>query len=247
MSRKSFRPTSPRLVFALLCAGMYVQVALIFGVVIGVAAWVAQAMFSLVIGWHAPWAVAVGAAGGVAFVAAVWTLPLLIVLLCTVLRLRVIPGTHDAASINATAWMTYNFYIVLVRYTLMNFIRATPLQPWFYRLLGAKIGKGLQCNSVIIGDCNMLTFGDYCVIGGDATVIAHSYERGRLVVAPVVVGHRVDIGLNAVIMPGVTIGDHAVVAAGSIVTKNTHIPANTVWAGVPAKQIRDRNQSEHVL
>ena len=54
--------------------------------------------------------------------------------------------------------------------------------------------------------------------------------------APIIVGRNVWIGRRAVIMPGVTIGDHAVIGAGSVVTKD--VPARTIAAGVPARAIR---------
>ena len=53
---------------------------------------------------------------------------------------------------------------------------------------------------------------------------------------PVVIGDDVWIGANAVILPGVTIGHHVVVAAGAVVTKD--VPSRTLVAGVPAKVIR---------
>ncbi len=54
---------------------------------------------------------------------------------------------------------------------------------------------------------------------------------------PVVIGDDVWIGANAVILPGVTIGSHAVVAAGAVVTKD--VPAHTLVGGVPAKVIKN--------
>jgi acetyltransferase-like isoleucine patch superfamily enzyme len=54
--------------------------------------------------------------------------------------------------------------------------------------------------------------------------------------SPVVIGDDVWIGANAVILPGVTIGRHCVVAAGAVVTKD--VPDNTIVAGVPAKIIK---------
>ncbi|HEY9154375.1 MAG TPA: acyltransferase [Opitutaceae bacterium] len=54
--------------------------------------------------------------------------------------------------------------------------------------------------------------------------------------APVKIGNNVWIGLRAIILPGVTIGDHAVIGAGSVVSKD--VPAKTVVGGVPAKPIR---------
>jgi acetyltransferase-like isoleucine patch superfamily enzyme len=53
---------------------------------------------------------------------------------------------------------------------------------------------------------------------------------------PVTIGDDIWIGANAVILPGVTIGDHSVVAAGAVVTKD--VPPHTLVAGVPAKIIK---------
>jgi acetyltransferase-like isoleucine patch superfamily enzyme len=54
---------------------------------------------------------------------------------------------------------------------------------------------------------------------------------------PVVIGDDVWIGANAVILPGVTIGRHCVVAAGAVVTKD--VPDHTLVGGVPAKVIKN--------
>lgn len=60
---------------------------------------------------------------------------------------------------------------------------------------------------------------------------------------PVNIGDDVWIGANAVILPGVNIGNHCVVAAGAVVTKD--VPDNTLVAGVPAKPIKKlRNENE---
>lgn len=56
---------------------------------------------------------------------------------------------------------------------------------------------------------------------------------------PVTIEDDVWIGANAVILPGVTIGQHAVVAAGAVVTAD--VPANTVVGGVPARIIKKKN------
>lgn len=53
----------------------------------------------------------------------------------------------------------------------------------------------------------------------------------------VTIGNDIWIGANAVILPGVTIGDHSVVAAGAVVTKD--VPPHTLVAGVPAKIIKE--------
>ena len=53
---------------------------------------------------------------------------------------------------------------------------------------------------------------------------------------PVTIGNDIWIGANAVILPGVSIGDHSVIAAGAVVTKN--VPPHSLAAGVPAKIIK---------
>ncbi|MCT3430976.1 hypothetical protein EFQ32_09720 [Limosilactobacillus fermentum] len=56
-------------------------------------------------------------------------------------------------------------------------------------------------------------------------------------IAKVTIGNDVWIGGKATILPGVTIGDNVVVAAGAVVTKD--VPANTIVAGVPARVIKE--------
>lgn len=51
----------------------------------------------------------------------------------------------------------------------------------------------------------------------------------------IVIGDNVNIGWNVILMPNVTIGNNCVIGAGALVTKN--VPDNTVWGGVPARQI----------
>ena len=57
---------------------------------------------------------------------------------------------------------------------------------------------------------------------------------------PVIIGDDVWIGANAVILPGVTIGRHCVIAAGAVVTKD--VPDNTLVGGVPAKMIKNLSE-----
>lgn len=67
-------------------------------------------------------------------------------------------------------------------------------------------------------------------------------QRANLKPAPIHIGKNVWIGANAMVLPGVTIGDGAVIAAGAIVTKD--VPANTIVGGIPAKKIKDIPQHE---
>ena len=57
--------------------------------------------------------------------------------------------------------------------------------------------------------------------------------RHTLLTKPIVIGRNAWLGANVTVLAGVTIGENAIVAAGSVVTKD--VPANTVVAGTPAK------------
>lgn len=70
-------------------------------------------------------------------------------------------------------------------------------------------------------------------------VLAHDYCRGENGTGKryeTYIGKNCVIGINSIILPGLTIGDHCVVAAGSVVTKS--IPPHSMVAGNPAKVLR---------
>jgi acetyltransferase-like isoleucine patch superfamily enzyme len=103
------------------------------------------------------------------------------------------------------------------------------------------IGDDVRINEgVIIGAEASVTIGDHARIADFAMIHDsdyHSIEPGRAVrVRPVVIGRNVWLGRNVMVLPGVTIGDNAVIAAGAVVTRD--VAANTLAGGVPARVIR---------
>jgi maltose O-acetyltransferase len=87
--------------------------------------------------------------------------------------------------------------------------------------------------------CFLISIGDETTISLEVFILAHDASTrthvGYSRVAPVRIGRGVFVGARAVILPGVTIGDGAVVAAASVVTRD--VPAATVVAGNPARAL----------
>lgn len=116
--------------------------------------------------------------------------------------------------------------------------------PPFYTDCGKNItvGKNVFINmGCRFQDQGGIRIGDDVLIGHNVvlTTLNHDfdpYKRADLHPAPIVIGDRVWIGASVTVVPGVTIGENAVIAAGAVVTKD--VPANTIVGGVPAKVIR---------
>lgn len=116
--------------------------------------------------------------------------------------------------------------------------------PPFYTDCGKNItvGKNVFINSGCrFQDQGGISIGDGTLIGHNVVLATLNHgifpdERHDLFPAPICIGKNVWIGANATVLPGVTIGDNAVIAAGAVVTKD--VPVNVVVGGVPAKVIR---------
>lgn len=172
---------------------------------------------------------------------------LVVALLRLIFNLRLQEGEYKIPSWGAAKWAFTNALVLVVSITFMDFILLTPLAPLFFRWMGAKVGKNVQINSKNCADLSLLEIGDGAVIGGHATVIAHSFERGRLILRKVRIGQNVVVGLNSVVLPGSDLGRRSMLAAGGVLQKDAQIGEREVYFGVPAQSIRERRDREELL
>lgn len=122
--------------------------------------------------------------------------------------------------------------------------------PPFYTDFGKNItiGKDVFINSGChFQDQGGIEIGNGCLIGHNvvlATINHDLYPENNRVnhYAPIKLGKSVWVGSNSTILPGVTVGDWAVIAAGAVVTRD--VPPLTIVGGVPAKVIRDIDPKE---
>ena len=107
------------------------------------------------------------------------------------------------------------------------------------------VGERFFANAACVFlDCAAITIGDHVLLGPGVHVYAATHpldaetrRRGLEYALPVSIGHDVWIGGGAVVLPGISIGDRAVVGAGSVVTRD--VAADVVAAGNPCRPLRE--------
>ena len=122
----------------------------------------------------------------------------------------------------------------------------SPICNAYYRLAGAKIGKGVQINTINLNDPSTVTIGDKVVIGGRSVINGHLVEKGQIVLARVKLEAGCLIGAGSTIQPGVRIGKGAVIATNGLVGKWKDIPDGEVWAGLPVKKIKESSKRKGI-
>lgn len=132
------------------------------------------------------------------------------------------------------------------------------VRPWVLRKIGCKVGKDVFVgDSVKIdsGHSDLITIEDGVSIAGGTRLLCHQRDFSNYCVGdeylalgyllkPIVLKKGCLVGMESFVMPGVTIGEGAIVGAGSLVTKD--IPAWTIATGRPAKVVKEIPKREAV-
>lgn len=108
-------------------------------------------------------------------------------------------------------------------------------------------------NTVVRGDVNSIRIGNKVNIQ-DGAVLHCTYQKTKVNLGNnVSIGHNaivhgctvhdnVLIGMGAIVMDNCVIESNCIIAAGAVLTENTHVQAGSIWAGVPAKKVKDLDQ-----
>jgi maltose O-acetyltransferase len=130
---------------------------------------------------------------------------------------------------------------------LGSFGERSEIVPPFFCDYGANLHLGydsfVNTNSVFL-DCAEITIGDHARLGPGVQVLAADHPREPELraadvelAAPVRIGARTWIGAGTIVCPGVTIGEHSIVGAGSVVVRD--VPERVMAAGNPCRVIRE--------
>ena len=110
-------------------------------------------------------------------------------------------------------------------------------------------------NAVVRGDVHFIKIGNkvniqdgaiiHCTYKKHPTIIGNNVSIGhRAIVHGCIINDNVLIGMGAIIMDNCVIESNSIIAAGAVVTQNTIVESGTIYAGVPAKKVKDIDQSD---
>lgn len=122
---------------------------------------------------------------------------------------------------------------------MARYIPFLVVKQMLYRLIGVRVGGHVSVGLMVMLDIFFpqdITLGDNCIIGYNSVLLCHEFLRHEWRRGPIWVGHNVTIGANTTVLPGVVIGDGAVVSAMSLV--NRDVLPGTMVGGVPIRIIR---------
>lgn len=173
-------------------------------------------------------------------------------------RLHIMTNEEKHGNISLFGSIGYAFKTVwkllLFKYCYSSFI-LEPLNFKFiraklWRAIGCKVGKNVMIGHTVAldyGNANRITIEDNVIITNGCILLCHrrdlaTYSKGQdasklpYLYAPIHLKKGCQIGMGSIVMPGVTIGEGAIIGAGAVVTRD--IPAWTIAAGSPAKVLK---------
>jgi len=146
-------------------------------------------------------------------------------------------------------YRTVSFFKVVKNFIIIQIARYTPFlrwKNWLYRtFLRMKVGKQTAFALMVMPDImfpEKIIVGNNTIIGYNTTILAHEYLIDEYRIGEVKIGDNVLIGANSTILPGVTIGNNAVVSAATLVHKN--VPEGAFVGGNPMQIIYTKEEAE---
>ncbi|AYK58653.1 heptaprenylglyceryl phosphate O-acetyltransferase [Bacillus subtilis] len=149
-------------------------------------------------------------------------------------------------------YQTVPFLKVVKNFIVIQIARYTPfigMKNWLYRtFLRMKVGKQTSFALMVMPDImfpEKISVGTNTIIGYNTTILAHEYLIHEYRIGKVLIGDEVMIGANTTILPGVKIGDGAVVSAGTLVHKD--VPDGAFVGGNPMRIIYTKEEMQERL
>ncbi len=116
---------------------------------------------------------------------------------------------------------------------LLRFAIGTPLMSLYLRAMGAKIGRGVWCETTAITEYDVVSLGDGCAVNRGSCLMTHVFQDRLLSIGPTSIGAGATMGPTSAVLPDTALGARACIGGHSVVLRGETLPANTRWHGAP--------------
>jgi len=162
--------------------------------------------------------------------------------LLTALLKRVIVGRYKPDE--QPLWSTFVWRTELMTGFYENFtipffaqhLQGTVFMPWYYRMLGMKIGRRACILTTDFTEFDLVTLGDDVALNEESTIQTHLFEDRVMKMSTVEIGSRVSVGSYTLILYGTVVEDDVKVGDLSLLMKGERLPRGTEWAGSPVRR-----------
>ncbi|MGK5081049.1 Pls/PosA family non-ribosomal peptide synthetase [Janthinobacterium sp. HLX7-2] len=154
---------------------------------------------------------------------------------------RLKPGTSPVHSnIYCAKWLVS--HIQESSLNVLHGIYATVFAPYWYRLLGAKVGKGAEISTALGVVPDMLTLGDDTFIADAVMLGDEQIDGGWMTMRPTVISHRSFVGNGSYIPDGTTLPEHVLIGVHTHAPRNEQMHSGDTWLGSPPMHLPAREQ-----
>lgn len=119
---------------------------------------------------------------------------------------------------------------------LVGSLTGTPFICWYFRLLGARIGRRVYMETTDLSEFDLAQIGDEAALNADCTVQTHLFEDRVMKMSTVSIGPRCSVGAGSLVLYDTRMEEGAALGDLSLLMKGETLPAGTKWEGVPARR-----------
>jgi len=118
---------------------------------------------------------------------------------------------------------------------LVGALTGTPFVCWYFRLLGAKIGRRVYMETTDLSEFDLVRLGDQAALNADCTIQTHLFEDRVMKMSGIDIGPRCKVGAGSLVLYDTRLEQGAALGDLSLLMKGETLPAWTSWEGIPAR------------
>jgi non-ribosomal peptide synthetase-like protein len=124
-------------------------------------------------------------------------------------------------------------------------LTGTPFVCWYFRLLGAKIGRRVYMETTDLTEFDLVKIGDEATLNADCTIQTHLFEDRVMKMSTIDIAAQCTVGSAALVLYDTQMEEGASLGDLSLLMKGETLPARTRWEGIPARpELNDRHIAE---